>query len=65
MVWEYTTVQLVARGFEEADQNDGYQQLLAEYGLNGWELVSAVSFPSGQIAGQIVVLFFKRPLPTG
>ena len=64
MTWEYTTLQLVATGFEDADKLDNYQQILAEYGQNGYELVSAVAYTSAVVrGGQIVVLFFKRPLP--
>lgn len=65
MTWEYTTLQLVATGFEDGDQNDNYQKILGEYGLNGYELVSAVSYNSAIMAGQVVVLFFKRPLAAG
>ena len=62
MTWEYTTLQLVATGFEDADKLDNYQRILAEYGLNGYELVSAVAYNSAIVSGQIVVLFFKRPM---
>ena len=62
MTWEYTTVQLVATGFEDAAQNENYQTILAEYGLNGFELVSAVAYNSALMTGQVVVLFFKRPM---
>lgn len=63
MTWEYTTLQLVATGFEDADKLDNYQQILTEYGQDGFELVSAVAYNSGLArTGQIVVLFFKRPL---
>jgi hypothetical protein len=64
MTWEYTTIQLVATGFEDGDKLDNYQRILAEYGLNGWELVSAVSYNSAVVTGHIMVLFFKRPLAT-
>lgn len=63
MTWEYTTLQLVATGFEDADKVENYQQILGEYGQNGYELVSAVAYNSAVLrGGQIVVLFFKRPL---
>ncbi len=63
MTWEYTTLQLVATGFEDGDKLDNYQQILTEYGQNGYELVSAVAYHSTVVrGGQIVVLFFKRPL---
>lgn len=65
MTWEYTTLQLVATGFEDADKLENYQQILAEYGQTGWELVSAVAYTSALVRGQIMVLFFKRPLTPG
>lgn len=61
MAWEYTTVQLVATGFDDPNQTENYQRVLTEYGAEGWELVSAVGYNSGLVAGQIIVLFFKRP----
>jgi len=63
--WDYTTVQMVAAGFEDPSGNENYQSLLNEYGQQGWELVSAVTYPGRVVAGDIVVLFFKRPLPEG
>ncbi len=60
--WEYTTIQVVASGFEDADQTEQYQTILNQYGSDGWELVSAAPFVSALVAGQVVVLIFKRPL---
>jgi hypothetical protein len=64
-VWEYTTVQLVATGFDDPTQTENYQKVMAEYGAEGWELASVVGYNSGLIAGQIIVLFFKRPVAAG
>ncbi|MFO0852056.1 MAG: DUF4177 domain-containing protein [Gemmataceae bacterium] len=64
-MWEYTTVQLVATGFDDPAQTEHYQKVLAEFGVERWELVSAVGYNSTLIAGQIIVLFFKRSLPAG
>jgi hypothetical protein len=58
--WEYTTVQMVAAGFEDPDENETYHTFLNQYGEEGWELVSAVSFPGKLVAAQLIVLFFKR-----
>lgn len=65
MTWEYKTLPVVANGFEDADKLDGYEQILAEFGSQGWELVSTVAYNSALVrGGQIVVLFFKRPVAT-
>jgi hypothetical protein len=64
MTWEYTTVQLVATGFDQPEQTETYQKVLTECGAEGWELVSAVGYNSTLVAGQIIVLFFKRPAVT-
>ena len=60
--WEYTTLQVVAAGFEDEDENANYQSIVNEYGSDGWELVSAVSYPGQMVAGSIIVMFFKRVL---
>jgi hypothetical protein len=58
--WEYTTVQMVAAGFEDPDENDNYHTIMNQFGEQGWELVSAVSYPGKMVQAHIVVLFFKR-----
>jgi len=61
MKWEYVTLPMVAAGFEDPDEIDNYQTILNQYGAQGWELVSAVAYPGKAIAGEIIVLIFKRP----
>jgi hypothetical protein len=63
--WEYVTVPVVAAGFEDATGIENYHAIMNEYGLQGWELVGVVSYPGRMVEGIIVLLFFKRPLPTG
>ena len=60
--WEYTTLQVVASGFEDEEENANYQSILNEYGGEGWELVSTASYPGQVVAGTIIVMFFKRVL---
>jgi hypothetical protein len=62
MKWEYTTIQLVAIGFEDAERVDEYQRIMNVYGQDGWEMISAAAYNSGMVNGQIMVLFFKRTL---
>ena len=62
--WEYTTIQVVAAGFEDPGGNENYTAILNEYGEQGWELVASAGYAGRVVAGQVVVLFFKRPLPT-
>jgi hypothetical protein len=54
-------VQVVAAGFEDPSGNENYHAILNEYGQQGWELVSTVRYTGRAIAGEILVLFFKRP----
>lgn len=60
--WEYITLQVVASGFEDEDENANYHLILNEYGGEGWELVSTASYPGQVIAGTIIVMFFKREI---
>jgi hypothetical protein len=59
--WDYTTLQMVASGFENASETETYQNIINQYGAEGWELVGVTQFAGRIIAGDIVVLFFKRP----
>ncbi len=59
--WEYATVQVVAAGFEDPAGNENYNAILNEYGDQGWELVGTAAYTGRVVAGQVVVLFFKRP----
>lgn len=59
--WEYTSLPVVAAGFEDADEISNYQTILNQYGDQGWELVSTVSYPSRTTNVDIVVFVFKRP----
>lgn len=61
--WEYTTLQVVAGGFEDEDEAANYQSILNQYGAQGWELVSSTCYPGRVVEGTVMVLFFKRPLP--
>lgn len=64
MRWEYATVEFVAAGFENPGLNETYRATMNQYGADGWELVSAVTYSSPLAKGaEAVVLFFRRPLP--
>lgn len=60
--WEYTTLQVVASGFEDEAENEQYHTIFNQYGAEGWELVGVTNFQGRIVAGNVVVLFFKRPL---
>ena len=60
--WEYTTLQVVASGFEDEAEIENYQTILNQYGTEGWELVGVTNFQGRIVAGHVVVLFFKRPV---
>ena len=60
--WEYVTLQVVASGFEDEEENANYHSILNEYGTEGWELISTASYPGQVVAGTIIVMFFKRVL---
>ena len=64
MRWEYTTVQLVAAGFEHDAKYDDYMATMQQYGAEGWELVSAVTYRSPLAREDAVILFFKRQAAT-
>jgi hypothetical protein len=61
MIWEYTTLQIVASGFEDSATNDTYNGIINQYGADGWELVSTEKYLSPMAGGEVIVLFFKRP----
>jgi hypothetical protein len=63
--WEYTSVPMVAAGFEDATGIENYHAIMNEYGRQGWELVGVTSYPGRMVEGTIVLLVFKRPLPAG
>lgn len=63
MIWEYTTLQIVATGFEDSATNDTYTGIMNQFGADGWELVSTEKYLSPMAGGDVIVLFFKRPGP--
>ena len=60
-MWEYTTLQLVAGGFEDGPTADNYTSILNQYGGDGWEMISSERYLSPLAGGEVVILFFKRP----
>lgn len=61
-MWEYSTLQLVVGGFEDESSADQYNALMNQYGADGWELASTQRYISPLAGGEVVILFFKRPL---
>ena len=66
MRWEYFVHTINVEGmlpvFSGKVKPNELQDLLNEYGLDGWELISAFDTNAAQGASKLIVLTFKRPI---
>ncbi|VTR98085.1 : DUF4177 [Gemmata massiliana] len=61
--WEYTTAQFITHGLGNESGAAGLELALNQLGAEGWELVSSTLYHNVEAEQDVVLLYFKRPLP--
>ena len=66
MIWEYKTIKLAATGFWGGNVDaDKLNQMMNEFGQQGWELTTAVDVSEIRGNTKDVIVIFKRPRTHG
>jgi hypothetical protein len=61
--WKYMTAQFVTSGLGDQTTVEKVQENANALGLYGWEMVSSNVYHNSDIGQDVLILFFKKPIP--
>jgi hypothetical protein len=60
--WIYMTAQFITRGLHNDDKAGEAEAMMNQLGSDGWELVSSTLYHNHDVAEDVILLTFKKPV---